>query len=171
MARSTAQQAVIDTLEQGGNLLADDVHPMTLKALENEGIVEVSDGAVFLVNDVPTEITVESDPEEPQEVSVQALPTEEEVIATVAEASSGDVPMVENVVELGDDFKLRVKDGWVKIPAGTEVPLISFYEEQTRAGILKWLTCLHVPTGIQFLVNSRRNKSKIISPRPLTDFR
>jgi hypothetical protein len=164
MAHTPAQLAVLNQLAENANISAEEVHPMTLKSLVNEGLVEVSDGVVFATG------TVYNTAEE--EVAVD--PAEDEVTVSAVVEDEEDAPiMVERVVILADDISIQVgKEGeLLKVLAGTEHPIISYHEEQTRKRILKWFNCLHVQSGQQFIVNSIRNTSKIIEPKNLTDFK
>ncbi len=158
MEFSTAQQAVVNTLQDGGNLSVEEVHPATLKALQNAGVVEVSDGAVFLIEgalDAPDEDYDNNT----NETEVDVQPEVEEVV-------------VEHIVILTDPVTIQVdtKGNTITLQAGSKHPVTGFTKERTRRGVLTWIHALHVPSGTSFLVNDKRNTVKIIEGKPLTDF-
>lgn len=162
MELSTAQQAVVNTLHDGGNLQADEVHPATLKALQNAGIVEVSDGAVFLIEGALDAVGEDYDSNNAE--------TEAEVQAVV-EAEEGEA-VVERIVILADPVTIQVdaKGNLVTLPAGSQHPVVGMNQESTRRGVFTWIHALHVPSGVRFLVNDKHNTVKIIEGKPLTDF-
>ena len=88
-----------------------------------------------------------------------------------AQTTSKDDVMVENVVMLGSDVSVSTPDGLVTLPKGSEHPIVSYNEEKTPRMLLKWFTCLHVPSGSYFVVNSIASSSKIIEARPLSSFK
>lgn len=124
-----------------GSLPVSEVHPSTLEALKRLELVDVRDDEVYAVDQ------------------------------TAQPAPSRDDMMVENIIVLGVEVSVNTSDGMVTLPKGSEHPIVSYTEEKTPRMLLKWFTCLHVPSGSYFVVNSIASSSKIVEPRPLSSFK
>ena len=165
---SPAQQAVIQGLldSPDNTLPKEGIHTLTIKALLGEGLINVT-GELIELSDAGCDEFCKSIPvgggdEDPLPVPVSIEGDD---------VKTKDEVMIHQLVTLADDMQIQVdkKGKLVRIPAGTTVPVLSYHEERTRKGQIKWFTVIFPPTMTIFQVNSLRNKSHPIEATPLSE--